>query len=200
MFNGNDRGLHKNSSWPKRIDLLLGVHTISWLAFYIIWYWVAVVRRRHTLDNGPRRISGIEWVVFMQDFYREYEHILAFRVRDLEVAHLLGQESLGAVGVAELTPAERLIFESRLIFCVAAGEFAMTRLASNPKDYVYGMSALSGLRIPADYSPARSVGQVYCDFVQYWFLALSRHPRCRRVEEQAFCALWVLRSARVGHL
>ncbi|KAH7076209.1 heterokaryon incompatibility protein-domain-containing protein [Paraphoma chrysanthemicola] len=65
---------------------------------------------------------------------------------------------------------------------------ATERRASEPKDYVYGFSALLDMRIAPDYSPNTSIASIYCDLTEQ--ALLSGGNMC----------LLLLDSAGIGHV
>lgn len=66
--------------------------------------------------------------------------------------------------------------------------------ATNPKDLVYGLLAVFGVTLEIDYSPAKTVADVYCDFVKKWL------STCRPESlELGGGDLWFLAHAGIGH-
>ncbi|CAN9174373.1 unnamed protein product [Alternaria sp. RS040] len=69
-----------------------------------------------------------------------------------------------------------------------------TYAATNPKDLVYGLMAVTGFTLAIDYSPAKTVADVYCDFVAKWLSTCGPGSFKNTGGD-----LWFLALAGIGH-
>ncbi|CAI9629832.1 hypothetical protein GT037_007180 [Alternaria burnsii] len=119
---------------------------------------------------------------------------LRARIRDLNYLEIAKIET------ARLFVEKRAAYlseETHVRFC-RAGMYMYNSLstyaATNPKDLVYGLMGVSGFTLAIDYSPAKTIANVYCDFVAKWL------STCGPESLKSSCGdLWFLAHAGIGH-
>jgi hypothetical protein len=168
----------------KEALLVSGTRALSLAAISFVNKWLEVYGLRHDATSAP--VSGDEEVLAIE----------ATRAKVRGGKYLAMAKIENAKSFVE-TRAAYWSEETDIIFCRTGmhmyNNFS-TYAATNPKDLVYGLMAVLGFTLAIDYSPAKTVADVYCDFVAKWLSTCGPESY-----ELSGGDLWFLAHAGIVH-
>jgi hypothetical protein len=180
--------------------LLCGSKRISWLEVCDVQSWMMLIKMKHSFADLPHSVPMGDWTALMAIGVSERFD----RIRKLDICEPLRKRLLrhhsvppNDVSIKEKLKAHFTMTEYQF----RMSEGALNYRATDAKDYVYAIGGVTGLRIPADYSPGITVAEVYHGYVVRWLTALawgeaSDVDTGRRI----VCDLWFLAYAGIGFL
>ncbi|KAF2110990.1 heterokaryon incompatibility protein-domain-containing protein [Lophiotrema nucula] len=163
---------------------ICGNRLFHYLFLLTLQPWNQWVRAVHKEDNRPEYFDRITWHRLMTI---GIEPGTVFRIK----AARTFQQLRGTGFPADLY----------LNLGISMAMMAPSLSATNPKDYVYGLSGLIGLLVQPDYSPHTTVADVYCGLVEVWLQHLNWYRNVHQRTNPAIevtCDLWFMRLAGYG--
>ncbi|CAN9171890.1 unnamed protein product [Alternaria alternata] len=168
----------------KEALLVSGTRALPLAAISCVNNWLEVYGSRHDSTSAP--VSGEEQSLEIEAIYAKIRGAKYQEIAKIERARFFVEER--AAYWSE---------EADVHFC-RTGMYLYNSLstyaATNPKDLVYGLMAVSGFTLAIDYSPAKTVADVYCDFVAKWLSTCGPESLKRDGGD-----LWFLAHAGIGH-
>ena len=168
----------------KEALLVSGTRALSLAAIICVNDWLKVYGSRHDSTSAP--VSGEEQALEIEVTRASIRGVHYLELAKIERARFLVKER--AAYWSE---------ETDVHFCRTGMHMyngLSTYAATNPKDLVYGLMAVSGFTLAVDYSPAKTVADVYCDFVAKWLSTCGPESLKRGGGD-----LWFLAHAGIGH-
>lgn len=149
----------------KILVLFCGARSISWISLCDIAFWRHLIHMRFSLFDLPEYIplEDKQWLKSWRANYMIMETTLCKFVRSMcQEAH--------SQDLSEYEKGRRL--KQRWLL----NGFSTNRLATNPKDYIYALSGISGVRMPIDYSSHTPVAKVFQDYTAHWLETVEHAP------------------------
>tara|TARA_R110002003_G_scaffold42_15_gene3183 strand:+ start:168 stop:1196 length:1029 start_codon:yes stop_codon:yes gene_type:complete len=147
-------------------------------------FWIQAIHLRYTRADVPKNIPYFEWASIW--YMHVPEACIAINHAKLWVQRERGKRA----GIIKPEKSDHT-------YGWLLSESAARYQATNPKDYIYGFAAVTGVRLQPDYSSETTVAQVYQDYVAEWFRTCVGGPeKDNRV--QYSCDLWFLQLAGSG--
>jgi hypothetical protein len=175
----------------QNVVFLSAAKAVSWNTTCCVFLWMLLVRMRYSSTALPDYIPHKDRAT------------LASWATPSRAGRIAGCKELrsGKHEVAHLPSDIDMPFPrpEQKVFMYKLGAFAITYQATNPKDYVYGMCGVSGIRIKPDYRPETTVAQVYQDHVAQYLEDVAKEDIRRFVREQ-LSLLWFLDLAGIGFM
>ncbi|EEU48211.1 uncharacterized protein NECHADRAFT_75566 [Fusarium vanettenii 77-13-4] len=212
----NTEGKFKNDAWNSIGDLFLEKY---WERVWI-YQEVVLASRLHLFSSGGMTLSRQDLFMFAQS-YTELDLKTKIRRGKVQRPEFLCQEVWEGLrwfpphhGIDSLRDAWKIIIMNDTLrpikeFWAECGlcpswkqSIAATRLvAKDPKDYIYGLLAITQIPMTPDYT--KSDAEVYTEFVERWIEASLelevRNKPIMQLEQSRILPLGFLSLAGVGH-
>jgi hypothetical protein len=149
--------------------LLCGRKTVSWVTICGVFTWIRLVRIQYDLSARPRFMSESEWQALLFcgraihpfRLIADFKSLQATRVVSVQQVHdqhyQLSHETMLKRYEQRLRGAQNL-------------SYAFRYKATNPKDYIYGMTSVTGYQVMPDYSRKTTVAEVYRRFTESYVI------------------------------
>jgi hypothetical protein len=179
--------IYQEVALAKDTLLVCGTRVICWLTVRTVVIWHQAFRIHYLERDRPKYLTKSFWLSLLHQLIP-----LGFFMVDRTKYMLLSRKPNRKFHVSSDLEKRRIspIFHIR--------EVTARHRASNPKDYVYGLSGVTGLAVLPDYSPRTTVAQVYQDFAVQWLTACMHDVEY--VSQAGLYDLWFLELAGTGHL
>jgi hypothetical protein len=183
----------------RSVILLSGAKTTNWTTVCNVLAWIRLFRNRCSRNRcsqsmQPSNMPISEWHSLRYDLDLRYCANISFakigrasQVLNTQPTICHDQEQSDEVN---LRAAEFLMNGCLLL------SYGNTYLATNPKDYVYAMGSVSGIRMRIDYAKTTTVADVYRLLIVVWLQSLELITRQRI--DSPLCNLWFLELAGCG--
>jgi hypothetical protein len=174
-------------------NILCGTSTTSWVKVDVVYHRIYLFQKRHNASDQPT------WMPHCEGY------LMTIRVPNSPYWGVCTIKRLRAIIEPDAQRFQLrgdLTSGSKSEFIALIGVVIMNYAASDPKDYVYGTGGMSTLRVPADYSSATAVGDVYQEFAAYWLAWDHRAKgeiRSNTIGLEELCNLWFLEHAGIGY-
>jgi hypothetical protein len=171
------------------IVFISGTKTTTWEKLYIVWMWQKTFVRKCQPSVRPDFVPYEEWSI-LTDLKLD---ALGF------IASIKCGMRFGLLNLAPVPYRDYTTTVDNLVTGFVFASMTYHYKATNPKEYVYAMAGVTGVRMRVDYSAEKTVSQVYQDFVELWIAAYRRCPDALATK-RAVSALWFLDVAGCGWL
>jgi hypothetical protein len=164
------------------IILVSGANSTSWSAVCVAMLWIQLFKTVHPSIENAWDVFGNNWLPLTLYTVSEYVvRISSMKFHRAKRAKIAQQSS-------RQTPTG--------MDC-ALYHASVSYRATNPKDYVYGLNGMSGIRVNTDYSQETTVAQTYEELIAHCLLAFATR------NDEAFWngqpnRLWFLDLAGIG--
>jgi hypothetical protein len=175
----------------QNVVFLSATNVVSWNTTCRIFLWMLLIQMRYSYNDLP-------------DYIPEEDRMtLASWTHPTRAGRIAACKELrsGRQVVVQLPSDISMPFPrpEQKAFLYKLGTFAVTYQATNPKDYVYGMCGVSGVRMEPDYRPETTVAEVYQGFVAQYFSDILEES-IRVFVRSKSSILWFLDLAGSGFL
>jgi hypothetical protein len=157
------------------VILLCGLKTASWITICRVFTWTRLVEMQYDLSAKPSFILDSEWHFLLQCGGFKHPFDLIAHVKSSQATSVAGAQQL------QYRPSESLYATKFEQHRKRLDGFQLHRLhafafryrTTNPKDYIYGMTGVSGYQVIPDYSRNTTVAQVYQKLVEDSLIAVT---------------------------
>jgi hypothetical protein len=162
--------------------------------------WMQLLEGTSSLIDPPQGVPTIDWAM-LTDQEMPYRFVQVNNGRIYRTRGWIYTQ--GSLDHSDLVGKAKVPFSmGHIDTSYALGRSLHNIRATYPKDYVYGLGGVTGIRIPVDYGTDVTVSQVYQTYVSYWLTGLARKRQFSDWDDaEHVCEeLWFLDTAETGFL
>jgi hypothetical protein len=157
------------------VILLCGPKTASWITIRRVFTWTGLVKMQHDISAKPSFILDSECHFLLQCGGFKHPFDLIAHVNSLQATSVAGAQQLQYRPSKSLHATKSEQHRQRLygFQLHRLHTFAFRYRATNPKDYIYGMTGVSGYQVIPEYRRNTTVAQVYQKLVEDSLIAVT---------------------------